>query len=108
MGQRAGDVSPGVVPDRAGFLSVGWQVAVWAKLYGGYFVLDIQQLLFSLFLGLLLAAATALLVRGIRGTSVMLAWLAALWAAYFLVTLLVLKVLLDYPVFRIHSIFELP
>lgn len=79
-----------------------------AKLYGGFFVLDVQQLLFSLFLGLLLAAATVLLVRRIRQTSLMVAWLGALWVAYFLVTLLVLKVLLDYPVFRIHSIFELP
>lgn len=79
-----------------------------AKLYGGYFVVDVQQLLFSLFLGLLLASATVLLVRRIRQTSVMVAWLGALWVAYFLMTVLVMKVLMDYPVFRIHSIFELP
>ena len=79
-----------------------------ARLYGGFFVVDVRLVMFGLFLSLLLSAATVLPLRRVSQTSRVLLLMAALWVVYFLVSLGVLGAVFDYPVIRIQSFFELP
>lgn len=79
-----------------------------ARLYGGYFVLDLKLVIFSLLLSALLALATVLLVRRLSERSRRMWAIVLLTLIYLALTHTILTWGFDYPAFRIAQVFELP
>jgi len=79
-----------------------------AKLYGGFFVVDLRLLLWLTVLCVLLSLGSVLLLRRLKGLRQMASVFAALFCGAFLLGLAVLYWLAGYPVFVIRSFFQLP
>ncbi len=81
---------------------------ILARLYGGLFVVDLRLTLLCSMASLLLSAGTLLPIRSIR-TAPRMVWLVlAVWVGYFFLSVLILDLVFQYPVFRIRAWFPIP
>jgi len=87
---------------------ISWSSLVVAKLYGGFFVVDLRLLAWLVILCILLSLGSVLVWQRIRGLRQMVPVFSALFIAFLLVGLAVLHWLAGYPVFVIRSFFQLP
>ncbi len=79
-----------------------------AKLYGGFFVVDVRLLLWLVLLCLLVSVGGVLLWPRLKGLRQMAPAGAALFVFFFVLGLALLHWVGGYPVFVIRSFFQLP
>jgi len=78
-----------------------------AKLFGGFFVVDLRLLLFLIILAVLLAAGTVLAVRGLTLGRELIPPLVGAFFAFILLLVLITDLVVGYPVLALRSWFEI-
>jgi hypothetical protein len=83
-------------------------LGVLAKLYGGYFAVDLRLLAWAVLLSALSSVGFVLALKHLKGTRRVAAWLVAGFFCFLLLSLLVFQFVVDYPILALKSFFEIP